>query len=183
MSVYRPTYTDPKTGERKPQQVWWYNFIFAGHYRPNDCVETFCTVRVAAVHWCRKVMAPDRKPGAIEFSILATYDPRRRADVISVSDNQTERNSDFQIIQRIKAVLSDADLNCTERCFAAFLMLSAGEAGEASWKHETLAERLHVCARHSKRARRRLQDRACCSIQRGMKRNPTFTGCHGTPNR
>ena len=30
MSVFRPTYTDPKTGERKRSKVWWYNFFFAG---------------------------------------------------------------------------------------------------------------------------------------------------------
>ena len=30
MSVYRPTYRDPKTGEKKQQEVWWYKFRFAG---------------------------------------------------------------------------------------------------------------------------------------------------------
>jgi hypothetical protein len=30
MSVYRPSYTDPKTGEKKQAAVWWYEFLFAG---------------------------------------------------------------------------------------------------------------------------------------------------------
>jgi integrase len=30
MAVYRPTYTDPKTGKRRQSAVWWYNFMFAG---------------------------------------------------------------------------------------------------------------------------------------------------------
>jgi hypothetical protein len=30
MAVYRPTYTDQKTGEQKVSGVWWYEFSFAG---------------------------------------------------------------------------------------------------------------------------------------------------------
>ncbi|HEX4229401.1 MAG TPA: site-specific integrase [Bryobacteraceae bacterium] len=30
MSLFRPKYTDPKTGERKLASVWWYKFYFAG---------------------------------------------------------------------------------------------------------------------------------------------------------
>src|SRR5687767_10343304 len=30
MAVYRPTYTDPKTGKVKHAAVWWINFTFAG---------------------------------------------------------------------------------------------------------------------------------------------------------
>lgn len=30
MSVYRPTYKDPKTGETKEAAQWWYEFSFAG---------------------------------------------------------------------------------------------------------------------------------------------------------
>jgi integrase len=30
MSVYRPRFKDPKTGEWKRSEVYWYNFIFAG---------------------------------------------------------------------------------------------------------------------------------------------------------
>lgn len=30
MAVFRPAYTDPKTGEKKRSAVWWCNFTFAG---------------------------------------------------------------------------------------------------------------------------------------------------------
>ena len=30
MSVYRPTYRDPKTGKQKQSATWWYGFTFAG---------------------------------------------------------------------------------------------------------------------------------------------------------
>ena len=30
MSVYRPTYKDPQTGETKEAAIWWYEFSFAG---------------------------------------------------------------------------------------------------------------------------------------------------------
>jgi integrase len=30
MAVYRPTYIDPATGERKQALIWWYRFMFAG---------------------------------------------------------------------------------------------------------------------------------------------------------
>jgi integrase len=32
VSVYRPTYTDPKTGKKKQQRLWWYHFTFAGRH-------------------------------------------------------------------------------------------------------------------------------------------------------
>ena len=30
MGVYRPTYTDPKTGRRKQGKTWWFELVFAG---------------------------------------------------------------------------------------------------------------------------------------------------------
>lgn len=30
MAVYRPIYTDPKTGRLKESRIWWYEFTFAG---------------------------------------------------------------------------------------------------------------------------------------------------------
>lgn len=30
MAVYRPTYTDPKTGKTRKSQTWWYEFVFKG---------------------------------------------------------------------------------------------------------------------------------------------------------
>jgi len=30
MSLFRPTYTDKKTGEQKESTIWWYEFVYAG---------------------------------------------------------------------------------------------------------------------------------------------------------
>lgn len=30
MAVFRPTFTDPKTGEKKQSAIWWYDFTIAG---------------------------------------------------------------------------------------------------------------------------------------------------------
>src|SRR4051794_15170096 len=30
MAVYRPTYTDKNSGEKRQSETWWYEFIYAG---------------------------------------------------------------------------------------------------------------------------------------------------------
>jgi len=32
MSLYKPTYTDKQTGEKRKSNVWWYNFTYAGRH-------------------------------------------------------------------------------------------------------------------------------------------------------
>jgi hypothetical protein len=48
MSVYRPTYRDPKTGKTKQQKVWWYHFTFAGRHVQESSKSTRKTVAVEA---------------------------------------------------------------------------------------------------------------------------------------
>lgn len=48
MSVYRPTYRDPKTGETKQQAVWWYHFQFGGRHVQESSRSTRKTVAVEA---------------------------------------------------------------------------------------------------------------------------------------
>jgi integrase len=48
MSVYRPTYKDPKTGEVKQQKIWWYHFNFAGRHIQESSKSTRKTVAVNA---------------------------------------------------------------------------------------------------------------------------------------
>lgn len=48
MSVYRPTYKDPKTGETKQQNVWWYHFTFDGRHIQESSKSTRKTVAVEA---------------------------------------------------------------------------------------------------------------------------------------
>ncbi len=40
MAVYRPKYTDPKTGEQRESHTWWYEFVFNGErYRESTKVQ------------------------------------------------------------------------------------------------------------------------------------------------
>jgi integrase len=48
MAVYRPTYTDPKTGEIKTQNVWWYHFNFAGRHIQESSKSTRKTIATDA---------------------------------------------------------------------------------------------------------------------------------------
>jgi hypothetical protein len=48
MSVYKPTYTDPKTGETKQQAVWWYHFTFAGRHIQASSKSARKTIALAA---------------------------------------------------------------------------------------------------------------------------------------
>jgi integrase len=44
MSVYRPKYRDPKTGELVESQVWWYEFTFAGKRYRDSTKQTLKTL-------------------------------------------------------------------------------------------------------------------------------------------
>ena len=48
MAVYQPTYTDPKTGEIKKQNVWWYSFVFAGRHIRESSKSTRKTIATTA---------------------------------------------------------------------------------------------------------------------------------------
>ncbi len=48
MSIYRPSYRDPKTGEKKRQKIWWYSFRFAGRLIQESSKSTRKTVAQAA---------------------------------------------------------------------------------------------------------------------------------------
>jgi integrase len=48
MSVYRPTYRDPKTGKAKQSGVWWYHFTFAGRHIQESSKSTRKTVATEA---------------------------------------------------------------------------------------------------------------------------------------
>jgi integrase len=48
MSVYRPTYTDKKTNNKREQAVWWYSFIYAGRRIQESSKSTRKTVAVEA---------------------------------------------------------------------------------------------------------------------------------------
>jgi integrase len=48
MSVYRPTYRDPKTGKQKQSAIWWYHFTFAGRHIQESSKSTRKTIATEA---------------------------------------------------------------------------------------------------------------------------------------
>ena len=48
MAVYRPTYTDQKTGKTKESRVWWYDFTYAGRRVKESSKSTRKTIAVEA---------------------------------------------------------------------------------------------------------------------------------------
>lgn len=50
MSVYRPTYIDPKTGKQKQARQWWYDFSYAGKRVRESAKTTRKTVAIEAEH-------------------------------------------------------------------------------------------------------------------------------------
>lgn len=48
MSVYKPTYIDSKTGEKKVQKIWWYHFTYAGRHIQESSKSTRKTLAVEA---------------------------------------------------------------------------------------------------------------------------------------
>lgn len=48
MAVYRPTYIDGKTGERRQSKVWWYEFTFAGRRIRESAKTTRKTIAIEA---------------------------------------------------------------------------------------------------------------------------------------
>ena len=54
MAVYQPTYTDPTTGEKRKQAVWWYEFTFAGRRVRESSKSTRKTIATLAEENRRK---------------------------------------------------------------------------------------------------------------------------------
>jgi hypothetical protein len=105
----------------------------------------------------------EKHPGARPFAeslltVIITTHPRAQVkrdkcgDTSDAgSDSGVIASCEFSILDRIKAVLEDKTLEPSERVVLVRLMLSAGECGETTWKHETIAERIGISSRHSKR--------------------------------
>lgn len=76
MAVYRPTYRDPKTGERRQSRIWWYEFIFAGR-RIRESART--TRKTLAIE------AEKRRRAELERALagLPAAEPERRIQRVS----------------------------------------------------------------------------------------------------
>jgi hypothetical protein len=58
VSVFRPPYKDPKTGERRQSRVWWYEFWVGGRRIRESARTTRKTVAIEA---------ENRRRAALEF--------------------------------------------------------------------------------------------------------------------
>jgi hypothetical protein len=71
MSVFRPTYKDPTTGERRQSRIWWYEFWIAGRRIRESARTTRKTVAIEAEN--RRRLELERA-----LAGLPTDEPERR---------------------------------------------------------------------------------------------------------
>ena len=106
MAVYRPTYTDPKTGGRKQSRVWWFEFTYAGKRVRESANTTRKTLAVEAEKRRRLeleralVGIPSEKPArriATVRELLAVYSKsysvnHRRKSILVVENRSVHVN-------------------------------------------------------------------------------------------
>jgi hypothetical protein len=77
MGVFRPTYKDPKTGERRQSRIWWYEFCIAGRRIRESARTTRKTVAIEAEN--RRRLELERA-----LAGLPTNEPERRIRPVDV---------------------------------------------------------------------------------------------------
>ena len=95
MSVYRPTYTDPKTGKSKQSATWWYDFVLAGR-RYRDSTHSARKTIAAQAEKSRRLQIEralagmprdvDFSAAADDFGLVQFVRARLAADVDQVED-------------------------------------------------------------------------------------------------
>ena len=95
MSVFRPTYTDPKTGERRQSRIWWYEFWIAGRRIRESARTTRKTVAIEAEN--RRRLELERA-----LAGLPTDEPERR--IRPVSELLDEYVKAYRLNHRPKSV-------------------------------------------------------------------------------
>ena len=95
MAVYRPTYTDPKTREKKQQRVWWFNFTFAGKRYQESTQQTKKTLAQ---------LAEKQKREAVQRALagLPTEQPEKR--IRTVSEALKAYRGEYQTGHREKSI-------------------------------------------------------------------------------
>ncbi len=92
MALFRPKYTDKKTGERKQAAVWWYDFIYAGR---RICESAKTTRKTIAKE------AEKKRRLELEHGFNATEDKRReRSDPWLRSPRNTSLTTKCATVQR-----------------------------------------------------------------------------------
>ncbi|MGA2881080.1 MAG: site-specific integrase [Bryobacteraceae bacterium] len=118
MSVYRPTYREPKTGELKQSAVWWYSFTFAGQRVQESSKSKLKTIAGEAEKNRRRTLEeayagiqrekPDHRIRTVRVALEAYrkhYAPNHRAkSIVWVKER-------LQHVERVLGALLIPDLN------------------------------------------------------------------------
>lgn len=109
MAVYRPTYTDPKTGEKKKQHVWWYHFTFAGRRIQESSKSTRKTIAIDAEK--RRRLELERAfaglPSDLPADRIASVNQRVKTYLLNYPSNHREKSVTFatQRLAHVKRLL------------------------------------------------------------------------------
>ena len=95
MSVFRPTYKDPKTGERRQSRIWWYEFWIAGRRIRESARTTRKTVAIEAEN--RRRLELERA-----LAGLPTNEPERRIRPVDVLLDEYAKG--YRLNHRAKSV-------------------------------------------------------------------------------
>lgn len=133
MAVYRPKYTDPKTGERKEQAVWWFDFTFAGK-RITESTKT-----------TRKTLAQEsekRRRLELERALVGLPSEDRSVRIQRVSEMIEAYLRDYPINHRPKSVIfTKQRLAHVKRLLGAVLMSDLNEDRIRGYVTARLTER------------------------------------------
>jgi integrase len=110
MALFRPTYTDKKTGERKKSAAWWYEFVFAGkRYRQSTKQQTKrVAARMESVH---KASLAKGEVGIIERASAPTLrDFARRFEETIETQNASKPATVWFYKEKLRRLLSYAPI-------------------------------------------------------------------------
>jgi integrase len=132
MSVYRPKYTDPKTGKLRPSKIWWIEFIFAGK-RVRESANT--TRKTIAVEFEKK------RRLEMERALAGLPSEDRGVRIQRVGELIDTYLSDYPINHRPKSVIfTKQRLAHVKRLLGAVLMADLTEDGIREYIKGRLAE-------------------------------------------
>ena len=130
MSVYRPKYRDPNTGELKQSQVWWYDFTFAGR-RISESAKT-----------TRKTIAKEsEKKRRLELEQGFNGIQDKRADRIrSIKELATAYLKDYKVRHK-SAIFAEYALGHVARLVGASLVVEVTDKTVTDYQTTQLREK------------------------------------------
>jgi integrase len=132
MSVYRPTYRDPKTGKVRHSRVWWYAFTFAGQRVQESSKSTRKTIAAVA-----------EKNRRLELEKAYAGLPREKPEqrIRSVSVARKEYQIRYAVNHRAKSVTWVKErLENVERLLGGLLLPDVTETCIARYMTKRVAE-------------------------------------------